>query len=131
MAAPYHPDIPPGCPPDSAASAQGVMYRAVRSFPVAEKEFLSDAERNRRKIDKVDCRNWGLSVWVSEEDVAFARDIMGWTRERYIVALQLTGREGRLKRTPTNNQTEHYTFWRHHQLALAPQCQIYLPPIEE
>jgi hypothetical protein len=131
MAAPYHPDIPKGCPPESADSPRTIVYSAVHSFPVAEKELLSDAEKNRRGTDKAKCVNWGLSVWISEDAVAFAREILSFTRERYIVELNLIGTEGKIQHTPTNAQPEHYTFWRHHGLALAAQCQIYLPPLQE
>jgi hypothetical protein len=128
MVAPYHPDCPADCPPSTAEPRDGLIYRAVKKLPVVESELLSDAERNRPRIDKTNCLNWGLSVWITEDAVAYARGALAFTRKRYVVGITVTDADGRLKHTPTDNQPEHHTFWRFHQRPLAAQCQLHLEP---
>lgn len=131
MVAPYHPDSPSDCPTSLATSPKGPVYRAVRKFPVEANDLLSDAERNRKGTDKANCINWGLSVWLTPEAVQYARDILPFTRERYIVDLVPTAADGRIQHTPTGNQPEHHTFWRFAGRDLTSQCQMLLAPVTE
>ncbi len=107
-----HDECPADCPTNQATPYEGHIFRACRTFPARPLDLQSDGERNRPGTDRTNCQNWGLSVWTTETAVAFARAALAFTRKRYIVRFSVAQNDGRIQETPTNNQPEHFTFWK-------------------
>lgn len=124
-----HKNCPPDCPTDNAKPYNGYLYRACRKFPALPIDLQSDAERQRPGKDPSVCQNWGLSVWIDKEAVEFARSALAFTRKRYIVRFEAGPDDGRIQLTPSNNQKDHYTFWKFEKGNLA-NPNLFLEPVK-
>lgn len=125
----YHPDRPKGCPCQGATSHTGKMYRGVRRSTIAPIDFLSHGERPRAKCDRTKCKPWGLSVWVDIEDVHFARNASTFLRDQYIAEGDVTPVDGCILKTPSNEQENHYTFWKDINVDFVPRFRVILNPV--
>jgi len=124
----YHPNIPDGCPPTDARPMRGVIYRSLRGAKPEAIDFQSHAERNVSSVGP-ECQKWGLSVWLSEEDVKHARSVMAFFRRKHIACGQVTPLHGVIKRTPSGNQPNHHTYWRDHTIDFVPLFRVVMPPV--
>lgn len=100
------------CPPPSASRASGLVYRGVPKQPLSENDFLSHVELGRSQADPDNCNHWGLSVWRTREAVEHARRISRHMRQWSIAVGELQPADGVIAPTPSNNQPEHFTFWK-------------------
>lgn len=68
----------------------------------------SKLERKRRRADPSRCDHWGLSGWISEEDVKLDVQLFDWLPRKYIVKLELVEGDGPVRQT---GRPSHHTFW--------------------
>jgi hypothetical protein len=88
-------------------------------MPMSEQHFMAHPEINK-PCNRKNCKHWGLSVWVHEDDARHALelfpDIMGGWR---IARGTVTHNDGVLLGTPNARQPEHHTFWKSFGLEIA------------
>lgn len=127
----FHPERPnhQECPPKEAKFADGTVWRGVRELPLGEKDFLSHAELNMPNCDKKNCEHWGLSVWVSEDDVNYARRLHHHVRRWHIAAGKLERGDGKITPTPSNKGANHHTFWKFYNHSVLAKFKIVMPPV--
>ena len=103
----------PGCPPQDADPASGVVYRVTKSGAPAASDFLSWAEQGKipkPQTAKKICESRGLSVF---DDLRDARHYLEAFRASgdYIARATLMARDGRMQCTPTRRFPRHVTWW--------------------
>lgn len=106
-------EYPAGCPPIDARSADGIrIFRFVKTFPPSDWDVKSHARRNPKKFGE-DCKAWGLSVFLSLQDLTHARALSGMFRTGFEVAAgAVPSGDGVIKRTPTGTMgARHHTLW--------------------
>lgn len=108
----FDPEIPEGCPPADATQGQTTVYRALKGRAPKEEDFLSDVRAQRRSADPAKCMCWGCSVWTDEQAVVHALQIIPAFRRKSIATGLVDAEDGAIKHTPTNNQVDHFTFWK-------------------
>lgn len=106
----------------------GTLFRGIRKPPVKAEDFLSQAEIDRNNCDDQECEAWGLSVWVSVEDVEHARKIQRYTRKWHIASGKITPNDGVILKTPSRTQPNHHTFWAYQDVALWKRFSIVMNP---
>lgn len=111
------PSFPQGtpnyCPGDSAVESDAVLFRACDSIPPTSEDVTSHAHsqlpRKSSKAKPAECVSWGLSVWVSTDDVRHAMTLHEkWLPKKHIHKFVVTKPDGRLAQTGT---LPHHTFW--------------------
>lgn len=108
----YNDNIPNHCLPLSGLGGDHTIYRAVGKTPdVTSENCKSHAELGKR-CNLNCCNAWGLSVWLSENDVNHARGLFKFLARQYVVRGMIKENQGCLKHTPSNPQPNHYTFWK-------------------
>lgn len=118
---------PPGCPADNTPDASGTIFRACDTNPPSEEDLTSHAHstlaRKRRNVDPAKCTHWGLSVWITEQDVQHARELHDWIQRKTICKLAVTPSDGKLAQTGASS---HHTFWPYEGVDLASRFEIFL-----
>lgn len=108
----FRPGTPDYCPGDGAKETTAVLFRACDSDPPTAEDFTSHAHSTkpgkRQKADPKLCISWGLSVWVSEEDVKHALALHRWLKRKRIFKGKIDPPDGQLAQTGT---PPHHTFW--------------------
>lgn len=108
--------FPPNCPPPEAKDASGTVYRFVKNNPPLAEDFLTHKHRYPHQIftgEKL-CQACGLSVYISEKDILWARKSVPGMRKKLIVKANLAALAaefGKLKDTPSATSSPHYTWW--------------------
>jgi hypothetical protein len=117
---------PAGCPGDAAKEFTGTIFRACATNPPTDEDFTSHAHSTkawkRKKANPTDCSHWGLSVWVSAEDVRHACTLFSWLRCKVIFRGQIRPVDGRLAQTGT---IPHHTFWPYDKIDLISRFQLH------
>jgi len=108
----FDPEIPEGCPPADATQGQTTVYRALKGRTPRAEDFLSDIRAQRRDADPARCMCWGCSVWTDEQAVTHALKILPFFKRKSIATGIIDAEDGAIKHTPTNNQVDHFTFWK-------------------
>src|ERR1700677_3297072 len=131
----YHPDIPKlcagQCPPAEAKPADRVVFRGIKKLPLGDKDFLSHVENKTNGYDASDCEHWGLSVWLTEEAAEHGRRLIRHMRKWHLAKGNIAESEGVFLNTPSNNQEEHYTFWKCLDASVTNKFAIALYPLPE
>lgn len=127
----YHPELPPGCPPNDAAPMTGTVFRRTKKPPttITNQDFHSSRELGDQAPGS-ECQRWGTSVWVDMADVL--RDLENFAAylPKYrIVAFDVTPDHGVIKHTPTNDRPHHHTFWRDATIDFSEICTIVYSPV--
>src|SRR5579871_1308833 len=104
-------EFPPGCPPEEAVSATGVVYRIVKNAQLSPGDFLSTQEEGRKFSARFRCQAAGLSVYRDQRDADLCRKKYPRLGERIAQGV-LTNEHGKTKPTP-NNGNSHTTWWPH------------------
>ena len=125
----YNPSMPPGCPPSSAWLVSGEIWRGVKKMPMSAASFLSEAERGTVGIDLSSAKAWGLSIWCSEEAALHARKIIPFMRKWHLARGEPTAK-GVMMKTPSNDNTEHHTWWKPLAYDPAPDFVVAIPPLK-
>lgn len=104
--------FPPGCPPeDSFIPHNDVVYRILDGNPPTENDFRTYFEL-RKAEDSDSVLKYGLSVIKELEGVAEAcKRIPKMRKEKFVAKLLLDESSGRLKHTPAQITSMHYTWW--------------------
>lgn len=121
-------NLPAACPPVDAVPVQGDVYRGCRTADLSDQDFLSFGELRSARHDPSLCAVWGLSVWVSQEAVEFARANMPYVRKWHIHRGNLSPEHGVIIATPSAQQPEHHTFWKDRNQSVAALFELYLEP---
>jgi hypothetical protein len=104
---------PDYCPGESAVESEAVLYRACDTIPPTPEDVTSHAHsklpRKSKRANPEHCNSWGLSVWVSTEDVHHAMKLHDkWLPKKHIHKFEVANPDGRLAQTGT---PPHHTFW--------------------
>lgn len=122
----FHPDIIKACPPADAVPASGFLYRKVDALPATKNDFISDVERRGGDPSRCDC--WGCSIWTTAAAADEALELFPYWKKKYIVRVDLQHSDGVIKKTPTNRQDDHFTFWRDFRVDISPRQKIHYRP---
>ncbi len=101
--------FPLGCPPEDAASADGVVYRIIKTNPLSPSDFLSAQEMGKPVPANRKCEGAGLSVFRDKRDAVLCRDKYPRLGERIAEGV-LTNEHGKLKPSP-RGRNSHTTWW--------------------
>lgn len=129
----YHPDLPPGCPPNEAAHMTGTIYRRVTKPPaqITNSDFLSSREKGDAAQDRA-CQRWGTSVWIDLDHLKHDMNAIAYLRKYRFVSVDILPQHGVIKKTHSNNFPQHRTFWRDYLTDFGAICHIiYSPQIEK
>jgi len=100
--------FPPGCPPEDAEDAAGIVYRIVKMNPPESDAFKTHAELGKMP-HACPCLRHGLSTLRSYEDACHQRDLFP-RLGKLIFAGELQPEHGKTKLTPAKLPT-HTTWW--------------------
>lgn len=96
------------CPPIDAVDANGVVFRVVKSSPPTDTDFLTYEEMGKGYGPP--CKRRGLSIFVDFAAAQHCIDLFGQFGN-IIAKGNLTPKHGRIKKTQTTPQPDHYTWW--------------------
>lgn len=135
MAGKFPPAFPAGCP-KGGAEVEGDLYHGCESNPATPEDFtphaMSSRPRKQAMAKTGGCIAWGLSVWVSEDDARHAQELFPlWAAKWHIFKGRVTAVDGQLAHTPTNQQSNHHTFWCYDGVDLLPRFVPALPPLRQ
>ncbi len=99
---------------------------------MAEKDFLSEAEKGTDGADLADPEWWGLSVWIDEQEADQGRGLFRYM-ERWHIACGIpsVGDCGLIKATPRDQNPHHHTWWKPTTYNAVPDFQIALMPLRQ
>lgn len=117
---------PDYCPGDAAVESDVVLFRACDTDPPTAEDVTSHAHsqlaRKNRKARRDACISWGLSVWVSTNDVHHAMTLHGkWLLKKHIHKFAVSKPDGRLAQT---GSPPHHTFWPYDGVDLLPRLEL-------
>src|SRR4051812_30711990 len=78
------------CPPNEAKPVNCELFRGIAALPMSEQHFMAHPEIGKPCNPK-NCKHWGLSVWVHEDDARHALELFpeimsGWRIARGTVS---------------------------------------------
>lgn len=117
---------PDYCPGDSAVESEAVLYRACDTIPPTAEDVTSHAHsslpRKANRANPKRCESWGLSVWVSPDDVDHAMKLHEkWLPKKHIHKFAVSAPDGRLAQTGT---PPHHTFWPYDGVDLLSRLEL-------
>jgi len=117
---------PDFCPGDLAVEIEAVLFRACDTAPPTPEDVTSHAHsklaRKFKRADPNSCNSWGLSVWVSTDDVHHAMKLHEkWLPRKYIHKFEVVISDGRLAQTGT---PPHHTFWPYDGVDLLSRLEL-------
>lgn len=126
----YQAPLPPHCPGDEAFEQEATLFRVCRENPPSEEDFRphneSEVPQKQRKADPANCAGWGLSVWISHDEIVHAREhIMPWMKRQFVFSSDVEEVEGRLSPAGENG---HHTYWPYENTDLRERAQLILEP---
>lgn len=114
----FSPDMPDGCPPDTALLADGAVYRVVKNNPPASDDFLTYAEDGKFNTNRA-CDSHGISVFRERDDAEFYADKFQYLGD-FIAKGILANQHGKIGDTPRyidGARISHATWWPYQGLA--------------
>jgi hypothetical protein len=127
----YHPELPPGCPPNDAETMTGTIYRRVPRHPhvITNADFYSSKEKHDPKTDRL-CQRWGTSIWIDIAHLKHDLNAVAYLRNYRFVAVNIEPRHGVIKKTHSDTFVEHRTFWRDCTIDFGPLCEVIYCPLD-
>src|SRR4051812_28093899 len=103
--------FPEDCPSADATEASGPAFRAVKTDPPTESDFLSYIEEGKRIRDETRlCQASGLSVQLTLAGARIHQATFPGVY-KFIAAVAFAGTHGKIKPTPNRKFPEHCTWW--------------------
>lgn len=121
---------PQNCPPNDAGCLNGIVYRGLRKpkLGIRPEDFLSHRANGVRCVgDECLCR--GLSIWVDIKDFEHARKNIPAFKKWALAAITVDEIDGIAKKTPSNVQPNHHTFWKCQSVDWCVKANIVLAPV--
>lgn len=117
---------PDHCPGDSAVEIDAVLFRACDTVPPTVEDVTSHAHStlpNKYKRARLeDCKSWGLSCWLSLDDVRHAMVLYErWLPKKHIHQFSVNKADGRLAQT---GHQIHNTYWPYAGVNLLPRMLL-------
>lgn len=114
------------CPGDSAAERDAVLFRACDTAPPTAEDVTSHAHsqlpRKNKRAKLEACNSWGLSVWVSTDDVHHAMTLhKKWLPKKHIHKFAVSKPDGKLAQT---GSPPHHTFWPYDGVDLLSRLEL-------
>lgn len=111
-------ELPPDCPPEAAAPAQGKYYRFVRKDPPKARDFAPQASYRSDIPDKELCSASAVSLFGTMSAVAEMRRWIRAFEQRLVAEAHLEASMGVIEQSPTQPKPpespiidEHYDWW--------------------
>lgn len=105
MVFPKH--FPQDCPPTTASEVRGELFRFVGNKPPGAKDFVSYFLLGKAFAQSKTCQACGLSVYISEEEVRFARGVTPAFRKLFVAKARVAPDWGKIEKTGD----AHHTWW--------------------
>ena len=104
--------FPAKCPPEEATDEECVLFRLCKNLTLTEQDFVSFYLINPQK-HKDNINAYGLSVFRSVDDCNRARSKSPNLRSKYkyVASGSNNSLRGKLLRTPSGANPNHYTSW--------------------
>lgn len=95
-------DLPSGCPPSDAQSAEGAFYRLVKNDPPSLDDFRRprDLPRKRPILPEELCAYSAISLFGTIEDIQLARQYIPGFRKKKVALGELTPHMGVVLNSP-------------------------------
>lgn len=104
--------LPDGCPPDDALPAHGLVYRLVNKINFDSKDFLSRREEKPDgEWDVSECVAGGVSIYTELHGIKRLQEMVPAMRRKKITKGILDAKHGKMKNTPSQTHSSHYTWW--------------------
>jgi hypothetical protein len=97
-------------------------------MPLGKTAFLSEAEFSGSNCNRSDCLAWGLSVWLTEEDVKHALSVFAFMRKWHIFRGEIKKSDGTMLHTESAGQPNHHTFWKKSSVDLTSRFTLAMAP---
>jgi hypothetical protein len=104
--------FPLNCPPSTALPVGGEIFRLIKRAPASASDFVSLYVRspNGRHPARLVCEAYGLTVFLTENDIRAAREISPYFKMRSIAKARVTPGWGVLQVTRGGALGRH-TWW--------------------
>lgn len=102
---------PKGCPPADAVPSSGTFFHLVSSrSPQRPPDFLTYYEKDPARY-RTNCKARGLSVCADLTGVRQLQQISKALKSHHVAVLELTPIMGRMRHTPNELNSGHWTWW--------------------
>lgn len=109
-------DLPEGCPPSDATSADGVFFRFINKNTPSARDFVRPVDRpNANYPPEERCEASAISLFAGADDVTLAQRLIPGFKKKKVAQGKLSPRMGVIKNTPMDYEgtrfESHHDWW--------------------